>query len=52
MPPDTAPADGGGWYDCTLRRMPEGWRFATVLLTEVWRAGERLPHVPSADVSS
>ena len=38
-------ADGGGWYDCTLRRTPEGWRFATVRVNEVWRAGADLPHV-------
>lgn len=39
-------ADGGGWYDCTLRRTPAGWRFVTVRITEVWTAGEPLPHVP------
>ena len=38
-------ADGGGWYDCTLRRTPQGWRFATVRVREVWHAGEPLPHV-------
>jgi SnoaL-like domain len=38
-------ADGAGWYDCTLRRTPGGWRFVTVQITEVWRAGERLTHV-------
>jgi hypothetical protein len=38
-------ADGAGWYDCTLRRTPAGWRFATVVLHEVWTAGEPLPHV-------
>jgi hypothetical protein len=38
-------ADGGGWYDCTLRRTEQGWRFVTVSLTEVWTAGEPLPHV-------
>ncbi|NAZ84235.1 hypothetical protein GTR02_20740 [Kineococcus sp. R8] len=40
-------ADGAGWYDCTLRRTLEGWRFATVLFHEDWTAGEALPHVPS-----
>lgn len=39
-------ADGAGWYDCTLRRTPEGWRFVTVRVHEVWNAGEPLPHVP------
>ena len=37
-------ADGGGWYDCTFRRTPHGWRFVTVRITEVWTAGEPLPH--------
>ncbi|WP_167582098.1 nuclear transport factor 2 family protein [Kineococcus rubinsiae] len=41
----TRHADGAGWYDCTLRRTEEGWRFATVTIHEVWRAGEELPHV-------
>ena len=41
-------ADGGGWYDCTLRRTPEGWRFVTVAIREVWNAGEPLPHVARA----
>ena len=38
-------ADGGGWYDCTLTRTPEGWRFVTVAVHEVWNAGQPLPHV-------
>lgn len=38
-------ADGAGWYDCTLRRTPQGWRFVTVSVHEVWHAGERLPHM-------
>jgi SnoaL-like domain len=37
-------ADGGGWYDCTLRRTPDGWRFVTVNVREIWNAGEPLPH--------
>lgn len=37
-------ADGGGWYDCTLRRTADGWRFVTVHVTEIWHAGEPLPH--------
>jgi ketosteroid isomerase-like protein len=39
-------ADGAGWYDCTLRRTADGWRFVTVRVHEVWHAGEPLPHVP------
>ena len=39
-------ADGAGWYDCTLRRTTEGWRFVTVRIHEVWHGGEPLPHVP------
>lgn len=38
-------ADGGGWYDCTLRRTADGWRFATASVHEVWHAGQPLPHV-------
>lgn len=41
-------ADGGGWYDSTLRRTPEGWRFVTVRINEVWQAGEPLPHMQPA----
>lgn len=44
-------ADGSGWYDCTLHRtngveLAGGWRFTSVRITEVWTAGEELPHVP------
>lgn len=38
-------SDGGGWYDCTLRRTSDGWRFTGVRITEVWHAGEPMPHV-------
>ncbi|QJY44612.1 nuclear transport factor 2 family protein [Pseudonocardia broussonetiae] len=43
-------ADGAGWYDCALRRTADvdlagGWRFTRVRITEVWHAGEPLPHV-------
>ncbi len=38
-------ADGAGWYDCTLRRTDDGWRFTEVRIHEVWHAGEPLPHV-------
>ncbi len=41
----TSHADGGGWYDCTLRRTSEGRRFATVRVTEKWRVGRPLPHM-------
>lgn len=30
---------GAGWYDCTLRRTAEGWRFTRVKATSGWRAG-------------
>jgi len=33
---------GGGWYDCTLRRTDEGWRFTRVTATSAWRAGDPL----------
>lgn len=43
--PDTfRHADGAGWYDCTLRRTADGWRFVTVNIREIWNAGEPLPH--------
>ncbi|HEY2684906.1 MAG TPA: nuclear transport factor 2 family protein [Steroidobacteraceae bacterium] len=29
----------GGWYDCTYRRTPEGWRFVQVRLTALWVSG-------------
>jgi ketosteroid isomerase-like protein len=32
-------ADIGGWYDNTLRRTSDGWRFVTVDLTFVWSGG-------------
>ncbi len=36
-------ADGAGWYDCTLRRTTEGWRFTSVRIQEVWTNGTELP---------
>jgi hypothetical protein len=33
---------GGGWYDCTLRRTPGGWRFTRVRATSAWRTGQGL----------
>jgi hypothetical protein len=30
---------GGGWYDCTLRRTNLGWRFTRVTATSGWRSG-------------
>ncbi len=33
---------GGGWYDCTLRRTPDGWRFTRVRATSGWREGDPL----------
>jgi SnoaL-like domain len=35
--------DAGGWYDCELRRTPEGWRFERVELHVKWRLGSPLP---------
>ncbi|MEY4762228.1 MAG: hypothetical protein RLZZ200_2084 [Pseudomonadota bacterium] len=32
--------DAGGWYDCSYRRTPDGWRFVRVKLTPVWLRGE------------
>jgi ketosteroid isomerase-like protein len=29
----------GGWYDCTYRRTPDGWRFTRVAITPVWQTG-------------
>jgi ketosteroid isomerase-like protein len=31
--------DVGGWYDCSYRRTPDGWRFVEVRLTFVWTRG-------------
>ena len=33
---------GGGWYDCELRRTEEGWRFTRVRATSGWREGQPL----------
>lgn len=30
----------GGWYDCTYKRTPEGWKFHRVKLTAVWLSGD------------
>lgn len=37
-------ADGAGWYDNTLARTPDGWRFTSVRIRPVWLAGEPLRH--------
>jgi len=29
----------GGWYDCSYRRTPDGWRFTRVALVPVWQSG-------------
>ena len=29
----------GGWYECTYRRTPDGWRFTRVAITPVWQTG-------------
>lgn len=46
MPDRTEPArhgDAGGWYDCSLRRTPAGWRLTKVRLTVAWTSGTELP---------
>lgn len=35
-------ARAGGWYDATLARTPEGWRFKSIALTIVWNTGEMI----------
>nr|WP_323137970.1 nuclear transport factor 2 family protein [Nocardia sp. alder85J] len=32
----------GGWYDCTVRREPAGWRFTHVRARGGWRSGTPL----------
>jgi len=31
--------DGGGWYDSTYRRTPQGWKFESVKLGILWLTG-------------
>jgi ketosteroid isomerase-like protein len=38
----TVKRQGGGWYDCDLRRTSDGWRFTRVRSTTAWRIGEPL----------
>src|SRR5579884_1525220 len=38
----TVKRQAGGWYDCELRRTPEGWRFTRVRSATAWRTGEPL----------
>ena len=38
----TVRRQGGGWYDCELRRTPGGWLFTRVRSTTSWRTGEPL----------
>ena len=41
----TVKRQGGGWYECELRRTDQGWRFTKVRSTTGWRIGEPLaPH--------
>ena len=40
--PPTVIRQGGGWYDCTLRRTDRGWRFTRVRATSAFRTGEPL----------
>jgi len=36
-------SEGGGWYDCTFRRTPDGWRYASSRLSITWHTGTDLP---------
>lgn len=36
--------DAGGWYDCRLRRTPDGWKLSNVTLQIVWTRGTTFPH--------
>jgi SnoaL-like domain len=38
----TVKRQGGGWYDCDLRRTDRGWKFTRVKSTTTWRVGEPL----------
>ncbi len=38
----TVKRQGGGWYDCELRRTETGWKFTRVRSTTAWRTGEPL----------
>jgi ketosteroid isomerase-like protein len=38
----TVRRQGGGWYDCELRRTDAGWKFTRVRSTTAWRTGEPL----------
>jgi ketosteroid isomerase-like protein len=40
--PPAIKRQGGGWYDCTLRRTDRGWRFTRVRATSGFRTGEEL----------
>jgi hypothetical protein len=41
----TRHADMGGWYDTTLTRTAEGWRFESVSASVIWMSGSGpLPH--------
>ncbi|WP_428152168.1 nuclear transport factor 2 family protein [Brevundimonas sp.] len=36
-------ARAGGWYDTTLVRTADGWRFSSLALTIVWNTGQMIP---------
>jgi len=40
--------DGGGWYDSTYRRTPQGWKFVSVKLCVLWLTGS--PAQMKADI--
>ena len=39
-------ARAGGWYDATLARTSDGWRFKNIGLTIVWNTGEMIRGAP------
>jgi len=39
-------AQAGGWYDTTLVKTADGWRFSSVRLSIVWTTGEMMPARP------
>jgi len=49
-------ADVGGWYECDVRRTPDGWKFCGKQLLIKWAAGESLvlnePNIRPESLSS
>ncbi|WP_189155825.1 nuclear transport factor 2 family protein [Lentzea pudingi] len=40
-------AQAGGWYEATLRRTEQGWRFSSVQLHIKWNSGAMIPRKSS-----